>query len=109
MANEELNQRGYLATGKLTGDKFGEFERLNIGATSVRELKTVGVELIIPQKIDFPFKHYKAPKKPEAAKPDRVFFRRTAGKLIAVAVACAAALRHVSVSLQMTPCTGDRA
>ena len=87
MANEELNQRGYLSSGKLAGEKFGEFEHLNIGGTSVRELKTVGVDILIPQKIDFNFKHYKAPKKPEAAKPDRVFFRRTAGKLIAVAVA----------------------
>jgi type I restriction enzyme M protein len=87
MANEELNQRGYLASGKLIGEKFGEFEHLNIGSTSIRELKAVGVDIIIPQEIDFPFKLYKAPKKPESAKPDRVFFRRQGGKLHAVAVA----------------------
>jgi hypothetical protein len=44
MSNEELNQRNYLATGKLKGEKFGDFEELNIGATSVKELKAVGVD-----------------------------------------------------------------
>jgi type I restriction enzyme M protein len=38
MANEELVQRGYLATGKLKGDPFGDFEELNIGATTIKEL-----------------------------------------------------------------------
>jgi len=38
VANEELHQRGYLSTGKLKGTKFGIFEELNIGGTTVQEL-----------------------------------------------------------------------
>jgi hypothetical protein len=87
MANEELHQRKYLSGGKIKGDKFGDFEELNIGATHVRELKAVGVETTIPTAIDFPFKLYKAPKRPEAAKPDRVFLQRVHGKLVPVATA----------------------
>lgn len=87
MSNEELNQRNYLATGKLKGDKFGDFEELNIGATSVKELKAVGVDMIIPASIKFPFKAYKALKTPHSAKPDRVFLRRQDGKLSPVATA----------------------
>lgn len=87
MSNEELNQRGYLASGKLKGHKFGDFEELNIGATSVRELKSAGVETIIPTTIAFKFTRYKAPQKPGNAKPDRVFLRRQNGKLIPMATA----------------------
>ncbi len=87
MSNEELNQRGYLASGKLKGSKFGDFEELNIGATSVRELKAVGVDVIVPFSIDFPFSLYKALKNPGAAKPDRVFLSRQDGKLKPVATA----------------------
>ena len=87
MSNEELNQRGYLASGKLRGNKFGDFEELNIGATSVRELRSAGVDTVIPTKIAFKFALYKAPQKPGNAKPDRVFLRRQDGKLIPVATA----------------------
>jgi hypothetical protein len=76
MSNEELNQRNYLSSGKLKGDKFGDFEELNIGGTSIRELKAVGIDIIIPTKIDYPFTLYKALKNPGSAKPDRVFLRR---------------------------------
>jgi type I restriction enzyme M protein len=79
MSNEELNQRRYLATGRLKGDKFGDFEELNIGSTSVRELKAVGVNIIIPAEIEYPWTLYKAPKRPGSAKPDRVFLRRQNG------------------------------
>jgi type I restriction enzyme M protein len=87
MSNEELNQRNYYLAGKLRGDKFGEFEELNIGGTSVRELKAVGIDFIIPEVIDFPWILYAAPKKPASAKPDRVFLRRDASKLLVVATA----------------------
>ncbi|UQR61581.1 N-6 DNA methylase [Bradyrhizobium sp. C-145] len=87
MSNEELNQRNYLATGKLKGTKFGDFEELNIGATSVRELKAAGVEVIVPSSIKFAFAAYKPLKTPGAAKPDRVFLRRHDGKPHAVATA----------------------
>jgi type I restriction enzyme M protein len=87
MSNEELNQRGYLATGKLIGNKFGDFEELNIGATSIQELRAAGVDVIIPTAVDYPFSLYKAVKNPGLAKPDRVFLRRQDGKLKAVATA----------------------
>ena len=87
MANEELHQRGYLFEGKVRGMRFGEFEELNIGATTVRELSLVGVDVIVPSTVDFPFVFYKAPKKAEAAKPDRVFLRRQVNKLFPVATA----------------------
>lgn len=87
MSNEELNQRKYLATGKLKGDKFGDFEELNIGSTSVQELKAVGIEIVIPKAISFPFTLYTAPKRPGLAKPDRVFLRRQDGTLKVVATA----------------------
>lgn len=87
MANEELHQRGYLPSGKLVGSPFGAFEELNIGATSVTELAAVGVDVVIPRAVDFPFKHYKPPQRPGAAKPDRVFFQRRDGAMIPVATA----------------------
>lgn len=87
VANEELVQRKYLTSGRLKGDVFGDFEELNIGATTVAELVNVGVTATVPATIDFPFKAYKAPKKPSAAKPDRVFLHRSGSSTVPVAVA----------------------
>lgn len=87
MANEELIQRGYLASGALKGDTFGEYELLNIGQTTIKELVAVGVEATPPKSIDFPFANYKAPKKPISAKPDRVYLRRVLDHLVPVATA----------------------
>src|SRR4051812_16324974 len=87
MANEELHQRNYVSGGKVKGGKFGDFEELNIGGTSVRELKAVGVDVTIPDSINYPFSAYKAPKKPASAKPDRVFLSRRDGLLVPVATA----------------------
>jgi type I restriction enzyme M protein len=87
MSNEELNQRGYLASGKLKGGKFGDFEELNIGATSIKELIAVGLRAIPPKTVDFPFSSYKALKIPASAKPDRVFFQRRDGRMEPVATA----------------------
>ncbi|MEX2181909.1 MAG: N-6 DNA methylase [Gemmatimonadaceae bacterium] len=87
MANEELHQRGYLANGKLRGDKFGDFESLNIGGTTIKELKANGVTVTVPGSITFPFKQYKAPKSPTNARPDKVILRRQEGALTPVATA----------------------
>ena len=85
MANEELVQRGYLSSKKLRGDPFGHFEELNIGHTSIDELKKAGVACTAPKTITFPFSLYKVPKHPGSAKPDRVFLRRDGAELSPVA------------------------
>lgn len=87
MANEELTMRGYLSTGELRGEKFGQFEQLVIGQTSVDALILSGVQAIVPASVDYPFKAYKPPKRPGAAKPDRVFLKRLGDSLTAVATA----------------------
>jgi type I restriction-modification system DNA methylase subunit len=87
MANEELLQRNYLPRGKLKGGKFGGFEELNIGATSITELRTSGLSFSLASSIPFPFKEYKAPRSTGAAKPDRVLFDRRSGECKPVAVA----------------------
>ncbi len=87
MANEELIQRGYLTTGRLKGKVYGDFEELNLGATTVAELVSSGVTALVPGRIDYPFKEYKQPRQPKAAKPDSVFLRRIAGDFMPVAVA----------------------
>lgn len=86
MANEELVQRGYLASGRLKGDPFGDFEELNIGATTIKELIASGVKAVVPDTVSYNFESYKPPKNPLTAKPDRVFLRRDGNDLIPVAV-----------------------
>lgn len=89
MPNEDLVQRGYIDTdGKLRGRRFGDFEELDLGNTSVKELRAVGVEFVIPDAVQFDFKSsYKVPRKPGSAMPDRVFLRRIGDKLFPVATA----------------------
>ncbi|MHB1285595.1 MAG: N-6 DNA methylase [Leptospirales bacterium] len=87
MASEELLKRGYLATGFLKGDPFGEFEDFNLGDTHLADLISAGISAVIPAKIDFLFKLYKVPKKPPSAKPDRLIVLRDKKKLKPVAVA----------------------
>jgi len=86
MANEELVARGYFSSGRFEGERFGAFEVFFIGGTSVTALKRVGVDITIPDSIDYPFSLYKAPKKPSAARPDRLYVRRTSEGLIPVAI-----------------------
>jgi len=86
MANEELVQRGYLKNGRLWGEPFGSYYLLNIGATTVRELRRNDAAFIALDCSKFPFKEYRAPVKPESAKPDRVYFVRRDGKLLPVAI-----------------------
>lgn len=87
MANEELHQRGLLKDGNLRGVPFGRYEDINIGATNVKTLVSVGLCANVPSKIDFPFSAYSPPKTPAAAKPDRIFVLRKPDGLPAVAVA----------------------
>ena len=60
MANEELNQRGYLIGGALKGDPYGVFEQLDIGATTISELVNSGLDCSIATSVAFPFEEYKA-------------------------------------------------
>ncbi|MBO9500979.1 N-6 DNA methylase [Brevundimonas sp. A19_0] len=85
MANEELIQRGYVASGSLKGERFGQFEMLNVGATTVDQLVLAGVEATVPLSVDYPFSAYKPPKRPGNARPDRVYLRRDGDRLRAVA------------------------
>jgi type I restriction-modification system DNA methylase subunit len=76
MANEELSQRGYLSTGRLKGERFGPYEKLDLGKTSVAELKTLGIDFAIPDEVPYPFKLYKKPRHPSRAQPDHVYLER---------------------------------
>lgn len=87
MANEELHQRGLLLGAELKGVPYGRYEDINIGATSIKTLISVGLNANVPSEIDFPFKAYTPPKTPTSAKPDRVFVLRKPDGLAVVAVA----------------------
>ena len=51
MANEELEQRGYIQKGELRGDGYGPYESFNLGATSAGELVKCGLPVSIPDKV----------------------------------------------------------
>ena len=86
MASEELIQRGYLEGGNLKGDAFGVYEQLNIGATTLRDLRSSGLDCAIATSVPYPFRAYKATKKPHLAKPDRVILDRRKGTPVPVAI-----------------------
>lgn len=83
--NEELTQRGYLRTGRLRGERFGTFEVLDLGRTSVAELRAVGVEVAPAAAVAYPFRHYKPPRDPSRAQPDTVYLERVKSRLRPVA------------------------
>lgn len=85
MPSEDITREQYLASGTLRGNAFGDFEALTLGATYVSELVTIGVTALVPSAIDYPFTRYTPPKKPASAKPDRVYLRREADRLLPVA------------------------
>lgn len=87
MANEELYQRDLLDGGMLKGIPFGKYEDVNIGATNIKTLMSVGLFANVPQSIDFPFSAYIPPKNPLLAKPDRIFLLRKSDGFSAVAIA----------------------
>jgi type I restriction enzyme M protein len=84
--SEDLAREGYLRSGTLTGIPYGDFEALTLGATTVAELVAAGVTALVPESVDFPFRRYRAPKRPGSAKPDRVYLRRQGELLLPVAV-----------------------
>lgn len=86
MASEELIQRGYIDSGKLKGNAFGVYEELNIGATTLQDLRLSGLDCTIASKVSYPFREYKATKNPHLAKPDRVIIDRRKGTPVSVAI-----------------------
>lgn len=86
MANEELLQREYLATGALKGDSFGRFESLNLGATNLSALVQAGLLAQVPTSFRFECKEYKRPAKVANLKPDQIIMERIASALHVVAV-----------------------
>ncbi|PKV76803.1 HsdM family class I SAM-dependent methyltransferase [Nocardia fluminea] len=84
---EELAQKGYVTPDGLRGTRFGEFERLDLGATSVERLYKAGLDFSVAATVDFPCQKYKAPKLPKNAKPDTVYVQRIGDRVFPVAVA----------------------
>ncbi|WP_067465648.1 N-6 DNA methylase [Nocardia amamiensis] len=87
MATEELAQKGYLTPEGLRGSRFGDFERLDLGSTTVDMLAKAGLEFSMAATVDFPCQKYKAPKLPKSAKPDTLYVQRVGSVVIPVAVA----------------------
>lgn len=84
MPGEELIQRGYLTNGKVKGDKFGEFELLELGSTTANELVNIGLLRSIPDNVNYPFIHYKPPKNTKNTRPDAIYIRTVAGNQVVV-------------------------
>jgi len=87
LSKEEIDQKGYLTPAGLHGKRYGDFELLELGSTSVTTLARLGLEFTIPAQVDFPTKRYKVPKRPGSSKPDSVYLFRNGGSLRPVAVA----------------------
>lgn len=86
MANEELQQRGYLSSGQLTGDVFGSFEHLNLGSTRLDALVAAGLPVTLPLGISYTCLNYNPPKTPAALKLDQLYLQRRSGQPIPVAI-----------------------
>jgi type I restriction enzyme M protein len=85
MPSEELQQKGYWDGTGLHGDRFGIYESLNIGATSLQQLVAAGLNLTLPAAVSFPFVELRAPKV-RTAKPDQLVVLREAEGLLPVAL-----------------------
>ncbi|GGW02134.1 HsdM family class I SAM-dependent methyltransferase [Streptomyces narbonensis] len=84
---EELAQKGYLTPEGVRGKRFGDFEVLELGATTVARLAKAGLEFTPASSVSFPCERYKAPKRVSLCKPDNVYVHRVAGRLVPIAVA----------------------
>ena len=87
MSMEELAQQGYVTPEGIKGKRFGDFEVLELGATSVGTLAKAGLDFTPASTVSFPCKRYKAPRRASLCKPDNVYLHRIAGRVIPVAVA----------------------
>lgn len=86
MSKEELTKQGYLGAGGLRGKRFGDFELLDLGSTTVATLQQVGLDFV-PASTSFHCTVYKAPKRQAICKPDTVYLRRVGSSVRPVAVA----------------------
>ncbi|MGW2468059.1 HsdM family class I SAM-dependent methyltransferase [Streptomyces bauhiniae] len=84
---EELAQKGYLTPEGVRGKRFGDFEVLELGATTVARLSKAGLDFTPASSVSFPCERYKAPKRASLCKPDNVYVHRVAGRVVPVAVA----------------------
>lgn len=86
MANEELLQRKYISDGVLQGEKFGNYEFFNIGATNAGALVSIGLVDNLAQEVNFPFTKYIPPTRTNLSKADVVVFERIGTKIRVVAI-----------------------
>ena len=87
MSSEELIKQGYLGPNGLRGKRFGDFELLELGATTVGTLAQVGLDFTPASAVEFPTKKYRKPRRPSQCKPDAVYVHRIGRRLIPIAVA----------------------
>lgn len=87
MSKEELAQQGYLTSQGVRGKRFGDFELLELGATTVATLAKVGLDFTPASRVTFPCTRYKAPRRVDQCRPDSVYVHRVADRVIPVAVA----------------------
>ena len=80
-------QRGYITKEGIKGERFGGYEKLELGATSLSDLAKAGIRCLLPTKIPFTFREFKRTGNVPQKKPDRVYLVRKDGDLRAVAVA----------------------
>lgn len=87
MSREQLRQSAYLVEGELRGERWGDYEVLNLSSTSIRALESAGLLCSPPAAVTFTCTVYKPPRSPAAAKPDRVYCQRVGTGLRPVAIA----------------------
>lgn len=86
MASEQLIQNELIVNNSLKGQKFGRFEKLKLGQTTIDALLKAGLTVKVPSSIAFPFVQYSPPKNPRSCKPDNVIINRVAGQVSPIAV-----------------------
>ncbi|GGT45394.1 class I SAM-dependent DNA methyltransferase [Nonomuraea spiralis] len=87
MSTEELAKQGYLTTVGVRGKRFGDFEVLELGSTTVATLAKQGLDFTPASTVSYPCKSYKPPKNASLGKPDAVYIHRIGGRVVPIAVA----------------------
>jgi type I restriction-modification system DNA methylase subunit len=87
VSKEELAQKGYLTSQGVQGKRFGDFEVLELGATTVATLAKIGLDFTPASSVSFPCTRYKPPKRVDQCRPDNVYVHRVGDRIVPVAVA----------------------